>query len=48
MGGITQAIPANEIKSRKMMTRSLMLSPHQLGLTAQDTADVIEYLRTSE
>ena len=48
MGGITQAIPANEIKSRKLMTRSLMLSPHQLGMTAQDVADVIEYLRVGE
>ena len=48
MGGITQAIPAHDLKSRKPLKRSLMLSADQLGMTAQDVADVVEYLRTSE
>ncbi len=48
MGGLTQSIPAAEVKSRREMKRSLMLSAHQLGLTAQDVADVIEYLRSTE
>ncbi|NIP97473.1 MAG: hypothetical protein GWO24_30195 [Akkermansiaceae bacterium] len=48
MGGLTQSIPAAEVKSRREMKRSLMLSAHQLGLTAQDVADVIEYLRSTD
>ena len=48
MGGITQSIPASDLKSRQPMKRSLMLSADQLGLTAQDVADVVEYLRSSE
>jgi len=46
MGGITQSIPAEDVKSRRAMKRSLMLSAEQLGLTAQDVADVVEYLST--
>jgi len=45
MGGITQTIPNKLIKSRKKMERSLMLSAAQLGLTAQDVADVVAYLK---
>lgn len=45
MGGLTQSIPADQIKSQKKMDRSLMLSAHQLGCSAQDIADMIEYLR---
>jgi len=48
MGGLTQSIPAGEIKSRRKMTRSLMFSPAQLSLSAQDVADIVEYLRTEE
>jgi putative heme-binding domain-containing protein len=48
MGGVTQAIPANDIKSRTKMKRSLMLSANQQQLTAQDVADVVEYLRRGE
>ena len=48
MGGITQSISASDLKSRQPMKRSLMLSADQLGLTAQDVADVVEYLRSSE
>ena len=46
MGGITQSIPAADLKSKTPMKRSLMLSADQLGLTAQDVADVVEYLRS--
>jgi putative heme-binding domain-containing protein len=46
MGGLTQFIPPAKIKSRKPMTRSLMLSADQLGLSAQDLADVVAYLKT--
>ena len=45
MGGLTQTIPAADVKSRTEMKRSLMLSADQLGLTAQDVADVVEYLK---
>ena len=48
MGGLTQSIPAADIKSQTKMKRSLMLSAHQLALTPQDIADVVEYLRSSE
>ncbi|MFP6867340.1 MAG: PVC-type heme-binding CxxCH protein [Roseibacillus sp.] len=48
MGGVTQAIPADDIKSRTKMKRSLMLSANQQQLTAQDVADVVEYLRSGE
>jgi len=46
MGGSTQMIPAEKIKSRKRLTRSLMLSAEQLGLGAQQVADVVAYLKT--
>ena len=48
MGGVTQSIPANEVKSRTKMKRSLMLSADQLALTPQNIADLIEYLRSTE
>ncbi|MDG2487930.1 MAG: c-type cytochrome, partial [Roseibacillus sp.] len=48
MGGITQSISADDLKSREPMKRSLMLSADQLGMTAQDVADVVEYLRGGE
>jgi putative membrane-bound dehydrogenase-like protein len=46
MGGLTQMIPANKIRSRQPLGRSLMLSAEQLGLGAQDVADIVAYLRT--
>jgi len=46
MGGSTQMIPAEKIKSRKRLTRSLMMSAEQLGLGAQEVADVVAYLKT--
>ncbi len=44
-GGLTQFIPSSKVKSRNRMNRSLMLSAEQLGLTAQDIADILAYLR---
>ncbi|MAS93614.1 MAG: dehydrogenase [Verrucomicrobiales bacterium] len=45
MGGVTQMIPRGKIKSKKKMNRSLMMSGPQLGMTAQDVADVVAYLK---
>jgi putative membrane-bound dehydrogenase-like protein len=45
MGGITQIIPADRVASRRRMSESLMMSAAQLGLTAQDVADLVAYLR---
>lgn len=45
-GGVTQTVPKNRIASTKHMDRSLMLGADQLGLSAQDVADVIEWLKT--
>jgi putative membrane-bound dehydrogenase-like protein len=45
-GGVTQIVPAKQIASRKNLDRSLMLSAEQLGLTAQDVADIVAYLKT--
>jgi putative membrane-bound dehydrogenase-like protein len=44
-GGVTQMIPANRVKERKRLGRSLMMSAEQLGLNAQQVADVVAYLR---
>src|SRR5262249_51098577 len=44
-GGFTQIIPVNRVASRRRMTDSLMLSAAQLGLTAQDVADLVAFLR---
>ena len=44
-GGVTQLIPAKLVKERKRLGRSLMLSADQLGLTAQQVADIVSYLR---
>lgn len=48
MGGQTQFVPRNRIASRTKMTRSMMLSATQLGLTAQDIADIVAYMRQAE
>jgi putative membrane-bound dehydrogenase-like protein len=47
MGGITQIIPANRVASRRRMKESLMMGAAQLGLTAQDVADVVAFLRVN-
>ncbi|MFK7850351.1 MAG: PVC-type heme-binding CxxCH protein [Akkermansiaceae bacterium] len=44
-GGVTQDVPKGEIKSRKPMNRSLMLSADQLGLSAQDVADIVSWMK---
>ena len=46
MGGLTQMVPAARIRSRAPLGRSLMLSAEQLGLSAQDVADIAAYLKT--
>jgi putative membrane-bound dehydrogenase-like protein len=46
-GGITQIIPASRVAGRRRMTESLMMSAAQLGLTAQDVADLIAFLRAN-
>ncbi len=45
MGGLTQIIPADRVASRRGMRTSLMLTAAQQGLTEQDVADVVAYLR---
>jgi putative heme-binding domain-containing protein len=46
-GGITQLVPKERIAGRtEKMTRSLMMSGEQLGLSAQDVADIAAYLAT--
>jgi putative heme-binding domain-containing protein len=44
-GGVVQLIPSGLIKQRKRLGRSLMLSADQLGLSAQQVADIVAYLR---
>lgn len=44
--GLTQMIPANQIKSKKSLNRSLMMSAEQLGLGAQELADIAAFLKT--
>jgi putative heme-binding domain-containing protein len=45
MGGVTQMVPKAAIKERRRLGRSLMLSAEQLGLSAQQVADVVAYLK---
>ncbi len=45
LGGQTQYVPRKRIAKREKMTRSMMLSAAQIGLTAQDIADLIVHLR---
>jgi putative heme-binding domain-containing protein len=47
MGNVTQTIPADRVASRRRMTQSLMLSAAQLGLGAQDVADIVAFLRSN-
>ena len=46
MGNVRQMIPADRIARRPWFNRSLMLSAEQLGLGAQDVADLVAYLRS--
>jgi putative membrane-bound dehydrogenase-like protein len=45
MGGVTQMIPADRIATRRRLPESMMMGAAQLGLTAQDVADIIAFLR---
>jgi putative heme-binding domain-containing protein len=46
-GGITQLVPKDRVMGgQTKMTRSLMMSADQLGLTAQDVADIAAWLAT--
>ncbi len=45
MGGLNQRVPLAIIKERYAIDRSLMLSADQLGLKAQDVADIIEWMK---
>ena len=45
LGGQTQYIAKRRIAKRTKMTRSMMMSAVQIGLTAQDVADVVAYLK---
>ena len=44
-GGLSQLVPRSKVKASKPMKRSLMLSAEQLGLTAQDVADVVAFMK---
>ena len=46
MGGVTQTVPKVRVKRKKNLEVSLMMTPAQLGLTAQDAADIAAYLKT--
>ncbi len=46
MGGVTQLIPADLVKSKTRLNRSLMLGAEQLGMGPQEIADVVAYLRS--
>ncbi len=45
-GGITQMIPKTAIQSDQPLRRSLMLSADQMGLGAQQIADIVAYLKS--
>jgi putative heme-binding domain-containing protein len=45
MGGISQIIPGDRVAQRGRYPGSLMMSAAQLGLTAQDVADLVAFLR---
>ncbi|MGB2717441.1 MAG: PVC-type heme-binding CxxCH protein [Vicinamibacterales bacterium] len=47
MGGATQIIPTDRVANRRRMRESLMMSAAQLGLSAQDVADVVAFLRSN-
>jgi putative heme-binding domain-containing protein len=44
-GGVTQFVPAGQVRERKRLGRSLMMSAGQLGLTPQQVADIAAYLK---
>jgi putative heme-binding domain-containing protein len=46
MGGVTQIIPGDRVATRRRMPGSLMMSAAQLGLSAQDVADIVAFSRS--
>lgn len=44
-GGLTQMIPKNKIKEVRDFNRSLMISAQELGLSAQDIADLVAFMQ---
>lgn len=48
MGGQNQFVPQSRVKSRRKLDRSMMLSATQLGLSAQDVADIVAFLRSGK
>jgi putative heme-binding domain-containing protein len=47
MGNETQLIPATRVAAQRRMRESLMMSAAELGLTAQDVADLVAFLRVN-
>jgi putative heme-binding domain-containing protein len=45
-GGLVQQVPSHEIHYIQPGRASLMLSAHQMGMTEQDVADVVAYLKS--
>ncbi|MFO1486332.1 MAG: PVC-type heme-binding CxxCH protein [Verrucomicrobiaceae bacterium] len=45
MGGQNQFVPRSRVQKRQKLERSMMLSAFQLGLSAQDVADIVAYMR---
>ena len=45
-GGLVQKVPSHEIHFIQPSRHSLMLSAHQLGMSEQDVADVVAFLKT--
>jgi len=46
MGNLTQMVPLARVRSRERLSRSLMIDAAQLGMNAQDVADVIAFLKS--
>ena len=47
MGGMTLIVPGDRVATRRRMPQSLMMSAAQLGLTTQDVADIVAFLRSN-
>lgn len=47
MGGVRQIVPGDQVKSVSRLQHSLMMSGGQLGLTAEDVADVVAFLKSN-
>ena len=45
MGGVMQIVPGAKVAKKLKMKRSLMMSAAQLGLTPQDLADIVAYMK---